>query len=80
MSILNIEYPPMDEVEMMGIMEMRRMYRFLPIPETQEQCDVINRLAARLQENGLMTLPIRMDRGLDGQETLGVAQEPFRGG
>lgn len=80
MSALNVQYPSLEDVEMMGVMELRRQYRFLPIPETQEQCDIINRLAARLQENGLMTLPIRMDRGLDGDTTLGTAQEPWHGG
>lgn len=80
MPILNITYPAIEDVEMMGLMDMRRMYRFLPIPENQAECDVLNRIAARLQENGLMSLPIRMDKGLDTPDTVGVHQEPFHGG
>lgn len=79
MPILNIDYPTMEEVEMMGLMEMRRLYRFLPRPETQEQCDLVNRLAARLQENGLMTLPLRVDGGLDTPDNLGQVGQPFHG-
>ena len=79
MPILNIEYPSMEDVEMLGIMEMRRLYRFLPVPETQEQCDVVNRLAARLQENGLMSLPLRVDGGLDTADNYGPNGKPFHG-
>lgn len=80
MPALNVEYPDIESVEQMGVLELRRNFRFLPVPETQEQCDVLNRIAAKIQESGLSTLPIRMDRGLDGDTTLGTAQEPWHGG
>jgi len=65
MGVLNMTWPTLDDVEMMGVMELRRNYRFLRNPETEEELASLTRIGERLQENGLMTLPIRADQTKD---------------
>lgn len=76
---MNLNYPAdLDEVSQMTVMELRRAYRFLPAPTTQPECDLLNAIQSRIQENGMMTLPIRMDMGLDMPETV-PNSTPFHG-
>jgi hypothetical protein len=65
MGLANLDWPTVEDVDSMGVMELRRMYRFLRLPENETELAVLNYIGARLQENGLMTLPVRKNDGLD---------------
>ena len=79
MQIMNVNYPQLEDVEQMTIMELKRGYRFLPVPETEAECAVLNAIGDRIDASGVATRPLRMDRGLDTPETLGVTQDPYHG-
>jgi hypothetical protein len=65
MGLANLDWPTAEDVDMMGVMELRRMYRFLRLPENETELAILNLIGERLQANGLMTLPPRKNDGFD---------------